>query len=221
MNRDVIKMFEMFGKLNSDFKIKLNESDTFTDTFNSDTFDSSITTSTATQQPISNTQTTTSQPITGNQQNIQIDGSSIVDDGTLSVGELRTFINILQKSKNKEEALAKVKEVGGDVLKIGLGLLPVVGNIIGVSADTVSVFKKLFAPKTGSSTKEPNEFMKLLQIDNEVSILLDDKIEYAFISYAVNLLDTLSDTDPVPDFFDKLKEFIKEKYSAIYNLTKA
>jgi len=78
----------------------------------------------------------------------------------------------------------------------------------------------LFSPKTGPSNKTPNEFMKLLSIENEVSILLDDKIEYDFINYAVELINKMPDSAPLPDFFEELKKFIKDKHSKIYNLSK-
>ena len=206
MFKELEKIYEAFNRLNPDFK--LNEDETFTSTFDTPSIDSNTVSST-----VNNTQT--------GEQNSNINSASIVADNKLTVGELRFFIETLKKSKNTEEALAKLKAIGGDVAKLGINLIPVIGNYVGAAMDTAGIFKKLFAPKTGGGNKEPNDFMKLLSIDTEVSVLLDDKIEYAFIDYAVNLLNSLPDTSPVPDFFEKLKEFIKEKYSTLYNLTKS
>lgn len=197
----------MFKTLNPDFKLKINEEETFSTTFDTPDIDNNAVSST-----VNNAQTT--------QNNQTINKTSIVDDNVLTVGELKTAIDILTKSKNKDEAMAKAKAVGADVSKLIVGLIPVVGNVISTGIDIGGVFKKLFEPKKTTNTKEPNDFMKLLSIDDELSVLLDDNIEYAFVKYATDLIGSMSDTDVLPDFFEKLKEFIKEKYSTLYNLTK-
>lgn len=205
MKKEYSKIYEMFKTLNPDFRVKINEDETFSSTFDTPTIDSN-------NSAVNNTQTNTSNKI--------INKTSIVDDNVLTVGELKTAIDILTKSKNKDEAIAKAKAVGVDVSKLMVGLIPVVGNVISTGIDIGGIFKKLFEPKKSVNNKEPNDFMKLLSIDDELSVLLDDNIEYAFVKYATNLVGSMSDTDPLPDFFEKLKEFIKEKYSTLYNLTK-
>lgn len=205
MKKEYSKIYEMFKTLNPDFRVKINEDETFSSTFDTPTIDSN-------NSAVNNTQTNTSNKI--------INKTSIVDDNVLTVGELKTAIDILTKSKNKDEAIAKAKAVGADVSKLMVGLIPVVGNVISTGIEIGGVFKKLFEPKKSVNNKEPNDFMKLLSIDDELSVLLDDNIEYAFVKYATDLVGSMSDTDPLPDFFEKLKEFIKEKYSTLYNLTK-
>jgi len=207
MKKEYSKIYEMFKTLNPDFKLKINEEETFSTTFDTPDIDNNAVSST-----VNNAQTT--------QNNQTINKTSIVDDNVLTVGELKTAIDILTKSKNKDEAMAKAKAVGADVSKLIVGLIPVVGNVISTGIDIGGVFKKLFEPKKTTNTKEPNDFMKLLSIDDELSVLLDDNIEYAFVKYATDLIGSMSDTDVLPDFFEKLKEFIKEKYSTLYNLTK-
>lgn len=204
----------MMLKLNSDFK--LNE-DLFNNSFDGGNnfgknFNNNVATDSS-QSAMDNTSTISTN---------NINQSSIIDDNSLSVGELKTLLGILSKSKTKEEAMAKIKSIGGDVFELGIGMIPVVGNIIGTGISIGGIFSKLLAPKKdGDATpKSPNEFMQLLQIDKEVSILLDDKIEFAFIKYATDLLNKLPDTEPVPNFFNQLKEFIKDKYSQYYNLIK-
>ncbi len=205
MFKELQKIYEAFGRLNPDFK--LNEDETFTSTFDTPSIDSNIT-----DNSVNNKNTNPSGTI---------NNSSIVDDNILTVGELKMAIEILRTTKNKEEIIAKGKAAGADVAKILIGLVPVVGNVITTGLDVGGVFKKIFAPKKTVDTKEPNDFMKLLSIDSELSVLLDDNIEYAFVDYAVSLINSMSDTDPLPDFFEKLKQFIKEKYSTLYNLTKS
>ena len=225
MKKEYSKIYEMFKTLNPDFRVKINEDETFSSTFDTPTIDSNNNVSSA---------------VNNSKSSGEVNNSSIVDDNTLTVGELKTAIGIVSKAKNKDEAIKIAKSIGVDVLKCTVGLIGVgavvfsggvvaavaggaaitAGSVASTGHDTFNVFKKIFAPQQKGGNKEPNEFMKLLQIDNEVSVLLDDKIEYAFIDFAVNLLNSLPDTDPVPDFFEKLKEFIKEKYATLYNLTK-
>lgn len=167
---------------------------------------------------------------------------SFIDDNTLSVGELKEAIRIYTHSKSKEEALAKAKDSGADVLKCLVGLIGVAGFVAGTIGtggalaavagsvamggasaaatghDVFNVFKKLLGPKTKSAPKTPSGFMQLLNIDAEVSILLDDRIENEFIQYAVNKLNSMQDTQPVPVYFNELRTFIKEKYAKLYNV---
>lgn len=167
---------------------------------------------------------------------------SFVDDNTLSVGELKEAIRLYTHSKSKDELLANAKKSGADVLKCVVGLIGVAGFVAGTigtggalaavagsvamgaagaaatTHDITTVFKKLLGPKNANSPKTPNGFMQLLNIDKEVSILLDDKIENEFINFAVQKLNSMSDTEPVPNFFEELRGFIKEKYAQVYNI---
>jgi len=176
-------------------------------------------------------------PSTPNEKN-----PSFIDDNTLSVGELKEAIRIYSHSKTKEEALATAKSSGADVLKCLIGLIGVAGFIAGTvgtggalaavaggvamggagaaatGLDVLNVFKKLLGPKTKSAPKTPSGFMQLLNIDSEVSVLLDDRIENEFINFAVNKLNSMQDTEPVPNFFNELRNFIKEKYAQVYNI---
>jgi hypothetical protein len=141
------------------------------------------------------------------------------NDGQLSVGELKQALEILRKSKNKDEAIAKAKSAGADVAKLVLGLIPVIGNVAGTGLGLLDIFKKVMDPKNPKE-KNPNEFIQLFQIDPEVSKLLDDEIEYKFIAYAEEGLKKMSDDKPVPDFFNELQKFIKQNYANAHNVTK-
>ena len=169
---------------------------------------------------------------------------SFIDDNTLSVGELKEAINIYSHSESEEAAMAKAKEAGTDVVKCLVGLIGVAGFVAGTVAtggglavavagsavvgaagvaatmhDTFKVFKKLLGPKTKAAPKTPTGFMQLLNIDSEVSVLLDDRIEEEFIQFAVNKLASMQDTEPVPNFFEELRKFIKKmNYAQTYNI---
>lgn len=167
---------------------------------------------------------------------------SFVDDNKLTVGELKEAIRLYTHSKSKDELIANAKKSGADVLKCVVGLIGVAGFVAGTvgtggalaavaggvamgvagtaatAHDIKSLFNKLLGPKTNNSPKTPNGFMQLLNIDKEVSILLDDRIENEFIDFAVQKLLSMNDTEEVPNFFDELRGFIKEKYAQIYNI---
>lgn len=168
---------------------------------------------------------------------------SWIDDNTLSVGELKQAIYIYSHSKSKEEAIETAKKSGVDILKCVVGLIGAAGFVAGTigtggalvavaggvamgaagsaatTHDIYNVFKKFMGPKKKSDPKTPSGFMQLLRIDPEVSILLDDRIENEFIDFAVKKLNTMQNTEPVPNFFNELRQFIKEKYAQIYNIS--
>jgi len=119
-----------------------------------------------------------------------------------------------------------LKKAGKDVFKLGVGLIPIVGQLgnaveaASAGLEVFNIFKTLSDPKA-PKPKTANDFMALFQINPEVSALLDDKVEYDFIKYAETEIKKLSDDKPVPDFFKELQKFIQQKYSKEHNITKS
>ena len=119
--------------------------------------------------------------------------------------------------------MLKLKSLGKDSVKLGLGLIPIIGQgaeIASIGLGIINIFKELSDPKA-PKPKTANDFMALFQINPEVSALLDDKVEYDFIKYAETEMKKLSDDKPVPDFFKELQKFIQQKYSKEHNITKS
>lgn len=142
------------------------------------------------------------------------------NDDVLTVGELKQALKILQTTKDKEEAKKKAMSIGKDVLKIATGLASLGAlQTVGVALDLGSLIKKLNNPKN-PQPKSENEFMQLLQIDPDVSKILDDRIEYEFIDWAKDGLSKLSDDTPVPSFFSELKKYIGKEITPKYNIGK-
>lgn len=142
------------------------------------------------------------------------------NDDVLTVGELKQALEILQTTKDKEEAKKKAMSIGKDVLKIATGLASLGAlQAVGAALDLGSLIKKLNNPKN-PQPKSENEFMQLLQIDPDVSKILDDKIEYEFIEWAKDGLSKLSDDTPVPSFFSELKKYIGKEITPKYNIGK-
>jgi hypothetical protein len=147
------------------------------------------------------------------------------NDNKLTVGELRQSLEILKKAKNKEEAIASAKSIGKDVLRIvgaflTMGQSETASLIANVAVDGAGLVGKLLDPKSPPE-KNPDPFMQQLQIDPNVSKLLDDKVEYDFIKYAENGLKNMSDDDEIPNFFNELQKFIRDKYTTDYNVSKS
>jgi hypothetical protein len=147
------------------------------------------------------------------------------NDDKLTVGELRQSLEILKKAKNKEEAIASAKSIGKDVLRIvgaflTMGQSETASLIANVAVDGAGLVGKLLDPKSPPE-KNPDPFMQQLQIDPNVSKLLDDKVEYDFIKYAENGLKNMSDDDEIPNFFNELQKFIRDKYTTDYNVSKS
>lgn len=171
----------------------------------------------------------------------QREAAGIIADGNLSIGELKEAIAIMSKTNTKEKAIALAKKLSdnkpSDVVSLvsslaGAGMFvagvtiaaPVAVAGLGIlglaltAREAVGFVTKMFDTKiTGSAAQNP--LMKAIGINNEVSTLLDKDIEKEFIQYAANLIISMPDTATVPNFFEKLKEFIKSKnYSQNYTI---
>lgn len=161
----------------------------------------------------------------------------IVDDGEVSIGELKTAIKLMMRTKDKPSALQMAKEKFGensDVYKLVVGLAGaatiftgggavVVGiGILGAAVtagEAFNFFKKMFNKESTNGIHTQNPFMEKLKIDPEVSTILDKNIENEFVQYAADTIMQMSDTAPMPDFFEKLKQFLKDKnYAQKYTI---
>ena len=54
--------------------------------------------------------------------------------------------------------------------------------------------------------------LDLLNVPDNMSKIVDDRIETAFINYYLNILNELNDNDPIPDVEQKFNEFLSAKF---------
>jgi len=116
-----------------------------------------------------------------------------------TVGELKHLLRLIRSSKNSDE-LAKV--LSGSILDL-------------VSLGQVSTIKNLKNIYNAPDEKKTNTDLDKLNIDDEISKIVDDTIENNFINYLIKSLNSgnLQDNDPIPDVGEWLRRYLKKNYN--------
>ena len=121
------------------------------------------------------------------------------------VGELKKII------KNYRLAQAG-KEGAKKVLDQIIDEVPVVGTlkrIWGNAKDAKEIVAKMMGAEDEFKTQTG---LDLLNMDDNVSKIVDDRIEQNFINRFLMFLDGLDDDDPVPNVEEKFSEFLKSTF---------
>ena len=126
-----------------------------------------------------------------------------------TVGDLRKIIKLVR-------AKAAGGEVGKKAASLLVGMLPGGGaalELVGAAKDAGSLIKKLFGAddkyKTGTG-------LDLLNVDDDVSKIVDDPIEVAFLNYLLkDKFKSASDDQSLEDFnvTAGLQDFIASKFN--------
>jgi hypothetical protein len=137
-------------------------------------------------------------------------------------GDLKKLIKYVKLKQKGGKILAKGKEVAIDQI---LGLLPGASNI----KTSLDFFKAAFSKP---DTVKTNTWLDKLDIDDEISKIVDDTVENSFLEYLTKSLDSISDDKPLDDDFNinnNLQNYIKQNFknrsvivpeSYIYNKNK-
>ena len=122
-----------------------------------------------------------------------------------TVGEFRKFVKIHRAVEAGKEGSKKTAETA-------IGAVPILGNIFNVIkglSDTKEIYKKIYGLDDEFVT---NTGLDKLQVNDNISKIVDDKIETAFINDFLGQLDDMDDTEPLPDVNDALQDFLKYKF---------
>jgi len=123
-----------------------------------------------------------------------------------TVGDFRKFVEIHRAKEAGKEAGKK----GAEAL---IGAIPVMGNIFAAlkgAKDVKDTYKKLYGLDDDVKT---NTGLDKLQVNDDVSKIVDDPIEVAFINDFLGQLLDKSDNEPLPDVNDALQDFLKFKFN--------
>jgi hypothetical protein len=125
----------------------------------------------------------------------------------LTYGDLKKLISL---TLNKERA----KVAAGEVAKLGvdqiLGLIPGASN----AKSAFDFVKSIYA---ATDDKKTNTFLDKINVDDEYSKIVDDKVEMAFIKFLTQAIESTPDQTPLPSNFDvniKLQDYLKQNYKA-------
>ena len=120
-------------------------------------------------------------------------------------GDLKKLINGISKQQKGEKIISKGKEFALDQI---LGLIPGASN-----AKTAFDFIKTAVSKPDA--KKTNTWLDKLDVDDEMSQIVDDTVENGFMQAMAKAIESESDTKPLEDDFNmnaKMVDYLKKTY---------
>jgi hypothetical protein len=121
-------------------------------------------------------------------------------------GDLKKLINSISTKQKGEKIISKGKEFALDQV---LGLIPGASN-----AKTAFDFIRTAISKP--DTKKTNTWLDKLDIDDEMSQIVDDTVENGFMQAMAKTIENESDSKPLEDDFNmnaKMVNYLKSTYS--------
>lgn len=163
------------------------------------------------------------QPGAAVQQNQQDPGKN---DGKLTMGDLKTTIELIQSGLKAEQLKAQAKSLGGDIFNLVTTLAPIpnVLDAIITGKDVVDgllgVIKVVSDPKQQKAaakapTLQQNPIMAALQVDPELSSVMDDQIEQEFLKTELEAIMKQANNTPdapLPDMTQIFRDFLNKDY---------
>jgi len=122
-----------------------------------------------------------------------------------TVGQLKKVINSYRLAQAG-------KEVGKKALDQIIEEVPVIGTlkrIWGTAKDAKEIVTKMMGAEDNFETQTG---LDLLNIDDNISKIVDDRIEHNFINRFIIFLDGMDDNDPIPNIEEKFSEFLKTTF---------
>jgi hypothetical protein len=120
-------------------------------------------------------------------------------------GDLKKLINGISKQQKGEKIISKGKEFALDQI---LGLIPGASN-----AKTAFDFIKTAVSKPDA--KKTNTWLDKLDVDDEMSQIVDDTVENGFMQAMAKTIESEPDTKPLEDDFNmnaKMVDYLKKTY---------
>ena len=170
--------------------------------------------------PVNNAEAPTNQPVTPGDPAQQQPQDPKLNDGKLTLGDLKKTVELIQSGMKKEELKARAKSLGGDVFNLVTTLAPIpnildtVVTLKDVGEGLLGIIKGVSNPASPMKLNQ-NPVMKALQVDPELSSILDDQIENDFLAGELNKLLAQAETNPdteIPNVTEMLRDFLNQKY---------
>ena len=124
-----------------------------------------------------------------------------------TVGDLRKLIKT-------HRAMEAGKELGKKAAEATIEQIPVVSNIFSLwkgAQDAKEIVGKLYGAE--DSFKSSTGLDKL-NVDDDVSKIVDDPIEVAFINDLLKAMENMDDFDPIPDVNVELQKYLADKFNS-------
>ena len=146
---------------------------------------------------------------------------------TVTWGDVKKAFEILKKEHSKEDAIAAFKKIGtlGAAFIPGADLLVKSIELFGQIKDSKDIFKCLLTigkNVSNAELKNPEDtkwktltgpFWKAVKLSDEVSAILDDKLEQEFINKVIvpELSKPGNDSQPLPNMDELLGKWLNDK----------
>ena len=122
-----------------------------------------------------------------------------------TVGDLRKAIQIYRA---KEAG----KEVGKKAMEMAVAQIPGISNVYSLwqgAKDGRAMLRKLYGADDGFKT---NTGLDMLNVNDEISAIVDDNVENAFLNDMLDALESAEPTDPIPVVDDELQRFLSKTF---------
>ena len=133
-------------------------------------------------------------------------GNVLQEQSIRTVGDLKKVINSHRLSQAG-------KETGKLAVDTFVEEIPVLGTafrLFGASKDSKEILRKLYSAEDNFKT---NTGLDKLNIDDNVSKIVDDEIENAFLKALMDMLNDMDDLEEIPDVNVALQNFLKRKFN--------
>ena len=133
-------------------------------------------------------------------------GNVLQEQSIRTVGDLKKVINSHRLSQAG-------KETGKLAVDTFVEEIPVLGTafrLFGASKDSKEILRKLYSAEDSFKT---NTGLDKINIDDDVSKIVDDEIENAFLKALMDMLNDMDDLEEIPDVNVALQNFLKRKFN--------
>jgi len=130
----------------------------------------------------------------------------IEEQDKMTVGQLKKIISI-------HRATEAGKEAGKIAAETAIEQIPGLNNLFSLwkgAKDAKQIIGKLYGAEDNFRTSTG---LDKLNVDDDVSKIVDDPIEVAFINYLLQKLSEMNDNDPIPDVNMELQKYLADKFN--------
>ena len=120
-----------------------------------------------------------------------------------------SVLNIIRKFRQAQTGT----EVGKKALEMALEQVPLLNNVWSM-VKSAKEAKDLVTTLYGMDDKfQSNTGLDKLNVDDNISKIVDDKIETAFLNFLIDKLGKMNPDYPMPDATIELQKFLSEKFN--------
>ena len=120
----------------------------------------------------------------------------------------------LKKMIRTHRAVETGKEIGKKAAEMAIEQIPGVNNVFAIwkgAKDAKEMLTKLYGAE--DSFKSSTGLDKL-NVDDDVSKIVDDPIEVAFLNDLLKAMESLDDLAPIPDVNAELQKYLADKFNS-------